>query len=280
MIASNEILTGEKIQLLAQIYLGNRYDFGFNPVTSEQKEKHVLIDEIVEEFENPSLVFCYSDKIVILSSKIHFFKNNFVLITHNGDQDIEDCVEIQKILDCSKLSKWYAQNLVFYHEKLHYLPIGMANSMWSHGNLDVFENPDFYNSLSRKNKKTYFQFSLGTSRSKRERCFNVFNGKIEFLNIISSTHNFWRLKDYEFCICPEGNGVDTHRLWECLYLKTVPIVINSPFIETLKKYNSKLPFVVLNSWEDYDEGKLDYSKYSFDDIDISFEYFVNKILSE
>lgn len=280
MNASNEIVTGEKIQQIAQIYLGGEDDFKYNPRIWEQKEKHVVIETIVEEFENPSIVFCYSHRIFTLSEKIIFFKNNFVLITHNSDQDIEKRHEIQKILDCPKLLKWYGQNVVYHNEKLHYLPIGMANSMWIHGNLNIFENADFYNSLSAKNKKTYFQFNIGTNRSKRENCFNVFNGKLEFLNSIPPTDNLWRLKDYEFCICPEGNGVDSHRLWECLYVKTVPIVINSPFIETLKKYNSKLPFVVLNSWEDYDESKLDYSKYSFDNINISFQYFANKILSE
>ena len=27
-----------------------------------------------------------------------------------------------------------------------------------------------------------------------------------------------------FCICPHGNGVDSHRIWECLYLNTIPVV--------------------------------------------------------
>ena len=70
-----------------------------------------------------------------------------------------------------------------------------------------------------------------------------------------------RLKEYEFCICPEGNGVDSHRLWEALYLKTVPIVIDSEFTNILKK--QEVPLVVLENWEDFDINKLNYSDFDF-----------------
>jgi len=53
-------------------------------------------------------------------------------------------------------------------------------------------------------------------------------------------------------------------LWESFYFQTVPIVLNSPFIEVLRtKYN--LPMVILNSWDEFDESKLNYSNYTFDD---------------
>ena len=32
------------------------------------------------------------------------------------------------------------------------------------------------------------------------------------------------LLNYMFVICPEGNGIDTHRMWEALYLRTIPII--------------------------------------------------------
>lgn len=66
--------------------------------------------------------------------------------------------------------------------------------------------------------------------------------------------NLLRLNDYEFCICPEGNGVDTHRLWECLYLKVVPIVVNSQFTKLLIKYN--IPMVIIEKWDDFDDTLL------------------------
>jgi hypothetical protein len=29
---------------------------------------------------------------------------------------------------------------------------------------------------------------------------------------------------YKYVICPRGNGIDTHRVWEALYLGVVPVV--------------------------------------------------------
>jgi hypothetical protein len=74
------------------------------------------------------------------------------------------------------------------------------------------------------------------------------------LYLIIPYDNLLRLNDYEFCICPEGNGADTHRLWECLYLKVVPIVVNSQFTKLLIKYN--IPMVIIEKWDDFDDTLL------------------------
>ena len=37
---------------------------------------------------------------------------------------------------------------------------------------------------------------------------------------------YWReLSSSKFCISPPGNGIDCHRIWECIYLNTIPICI-------------------------------------------------------
>ena len=47
--------------------------------------------------------------------------------------------------------------------------------------------------------------------------------------------------------CPEGNGVDTHRLWECLYVGGTPIVVRNKSMQPLY---DQLPCVQLNSWSE------------------------------
>ena len=86
--------------------------------------------------------------------------------------------------------------------------------------------------------------------------------KLEWLDEVPPDENIRRLSEYEFCICPEGNGVDTHRLWEALYVKTIPIVIKSDFADILLENN--VPIVVLDDWSQLDERALDYSKYNLD----------------
>ena len=77
------------------------------------------------------------------------------------------------------------------------------------------------------------------------------------------------------CLCPEGNGMDTHRFWECVYLKVVPIVINSTFIQNIKEYN--IPMVILNKWDDLFNLNLNYTNYDFNNIKIYVSDFIKMI---
>ena len=85
---------------------------------------------------------------------------------------------------------------------------------------------------------------------------------MEWLNNISPQENIFRLSEYKFCICPEGNGVDSHRLWEAIYLKTIPIVIKSEFTQILEK--NGIPIIVIDTWDDFDETKLIYNTALFE----------------
>ena len=84
------------------------------------------------------------------------------------------------------------------------------------------------------------------------------------------------MSKYQYCICPNGNGVDTHRFWEAIYLKLVPIVIRNSFYNMLE---NKVPMIILNSWEEFDLNKLpDYNTFNFQNILISdMDYYKNLI---
>jgi hypothetical protein len=80
-----------------------------------------------------------------------------------------------------------------------------------------------------------------------------------------SIDNFFnRVLEYEMVVCPAGNGVDTHRIWEVLYSKRIPITIK---IGNYKIYDlyEKLPIIILDSiydLENYDliKDKLNHVK--------------------
>ena len=257
----NQIITGEKIQQLCDIYFGFKPDFDYNPIIKQQTNKQFYINNLNAEINNPYFIFCYSHRIKELSNKIHFLKNRFTLITHNSDGEIRDEIETLKILNCPKLDKWYSQNICFEHNKLYFLPIGIANSMWPHGNISIFNSDMVLNNSYNKTKDIYFNFNIDTNRIKRSKCFDSLNNTISWLENVSPSENIIRLSQYKFCICPEGNGVDTHRLWEALYLKTIPIVIKSEFTNILQKNN--VPLVILNNWDELCEANLDYNNYDF-----------------
>ena len=281
---NTNIVSGEKLQEIADIYLGIDNDYRYNPYINIQTHKHKNMLEINTYYNNPKIVFCYAHRIAILAEKIKYFTNDFILITHNSDQNIvNNDIYVNKIYNCNKILKWYAQNLCVEHNKLFLLPIGIANNQWEHGS----NFHKFYNTLTnttnqiKKSKSIYFFFEINTNKEKRQNCYNSIVKKIPFLNKISPYENFKRLSEYEFCICPEGNGVDTHRLWEALYLKCVPIVLNSPFINLIKK-QFNLPMIILNSWDELDINNLqDYNTFDFTNNEsnkyLNLDYYIDNI---
>jgi hypothetical protein len=255
------IITGEKIQQLCNVYFGFKEDFDYNPVIKKQNKPKIDLNSFNNEVNNPYYVFCYSHRIKELSNKIHLFRNKFVLITHNSDGEVTNELSVLNILNTPNLDKWYAQNVLFDHDKLFFLPIGIANSMWPHGNLHIFKNETVLHNIFNKSKNVYFNFNIDTNKIKRNYCFNSLKNKLKWLDNVSPSENIVRFSLYKFCICPEGNGVDTHRLWEALYLKIVPVVIKSEFTHILQKNN--IPLVALNSWDDFNESNLNYDRYDF-----------------
>jgi len=263
-----DIVTGERFQRLANVYLGLAEDFEYNPLIKTDINKHKNLDTIVLPYDNPKIIFCYSHRLQLLSKKINFFTNKFVLITHNSDGNISNTTEIQTILNCAKLIVWYGQNVLMKHVKLNFIPIGMANSMWVHGDISCFKTLKIV-----KQSKVYMCFQINTNKNIRESCYNLLKHKLPLLPIISHNDNITRLSSYEFSICPEGNGVDTHRFWESLYTKTVPIVMNNMLIQTIME-TTNIPMVILNSWDEFNVNNLNYNNYDFDNIDhIQFSYY-------
>ena len=58
---------------------------------------------------------------------------------------------------------------------------------------------------------------------------------------------------HRMVLCPRGNGLDTHRTWEALYLGRVPVVKASEMDATFER----LPVIVLNDWADLSEERLE-----------------------
>lgn len=58
---------------------------------------------------------------------------------------------------------------------------------------------------------------------------------------------FWsRLVRVAFATAPPGYGMDTHRFWEILSMKTVPIVLSSP----LDALYSQYPVIIVQDWKE------------------------------
>ncbi len=249
LIDGNTLISGENFQQLADVYLGLAEDFMFNPVIAKQVEKQMDLCNINSAFNNSPILFLYPHRLAEFVEKLKYVCNPFTLITHNSDTNIkEDNVHVQAVLNSPLLKKWWAQNLCFIHPKMHFLPIGIANSMWEHGNQALYKIPS-----NNKNKNIHNNFNIYTNVAVRRECADALESRASMLPMVSAKDNAERLAQYKYCVCPEGNGVDTHRLWESLYLGCMPIVMNTPFTRVINHYTrGELPLVIIDSWWDFD----------------------------
>jgi hypothetical protein len=240
-----DFISGEKIQQVCDVYCGNDFHLNRNPIIQRQREKHCNLDTLHTEFNNPSLVFCYSQCLETLATKLHLFKNPFVLVSHNEDTNITD--KFIPLADSPKIIQWFAQNLMIVHPKVHFLPIGMANSMWRHGNLDHIEMFAEHSKMIEKDTLFFFNFRVQTNASARTECVRALTTKgIPFTPEIPYELYLQELAKCKYIICPDGNGIDCHRIWEAYAVGTIPILLRNTFSMHLQ---SILPCILLDSWD-------------------------------
>lgn len=56
-----------------------------------------------------------------------------------------------------------------------------------------------------------------------------------------------------FLFCPAGGGIDSYRIWECYYLNTIPILVDSPFSRHVDKLFGAY---IVNSFKDIDKNHM------------------------
>lgn len=196
----------------------------------------------------------------------NFFKNlptsdDFILISHNSDGFItdnptrDDCADIN--LMPQNLKKWYGQNVNVIHEKIVSIPIGLENSQWFKEIRKEEKIKNILNTSKNEDYLLYINHNIDTNKQKRQIVYDIFKDKnyatcvygrngSNFDNYLNSIYN------HKFVICPEGNGIDTHRLWETLYLGSIPIVLNS--INT--SFYKDLPILFIDNYEELTEDYL------------------------
>jgi len=285
--SNNEYISGEKIQLLCSHFLGTERDFKYNPKigklyhSNNDPNKFILLnDSNNTPVDNQSLVFAYTHmlrrNLQDLISHLKRFKNPFALVFHNSDDHFHP-MHLNLFEEVPLIQHIFSQNcLVYNHEKVTHLPIGIANSQWRHGDISLVHKESL--NKSSKEKLIYFNFSTRTNKNIRNHCKSTLESK--GLSMSSNLPYPAFLKDlhsHQFCACPRGRGIDTHRLWECFYLKVVPICMADDFYKHLSK---SFPIYLISDWRDLNFDDLDYANFDFGNKKLfSFKCLKNKINS-
>jgi hypothetical protein len=150
------------------------------------------------------------------------------------------------LLSNPKLIRWFGMNCQVEHEKLTHIPIGIANKKWPHGDEELLSKIRSLN--LPKNDRIYCNFDPNTNPIRKQILNEVkSNTLVDIESRKLTQEEYWtKLASYKYVISPPGNSVDCHRIWESLYLNTIPLCLNHI---SLNSYNS-LPIIFLQSYQD------------------------------
>lgn len=192
-----------------------------------------------------STVFVKTDMLDLFFKNIHPHINcKYILITHNSD--LASPGPYHTYLNDEKMIAWFGLNYDgFPHPKMHPIPIGIANFCWPHGDGEILKKAR--REALPKTHLAYLNFALNSYYQERWSVYKHFvrssycyhpgpRGYEDFLKDLVSS---------KYCISPRGNGLDTHRIWESIYLGTTPIVKSS----SLDGLYADLPILIVPSWK-------------------------------
>lgn len=250
----------------------------------------IELNKFAELHDSKQVIFCKTDFLDKEFEYIKSLSNKVILITGNSDYGITDQIASQMP---KNISHWYAQNCLTKYEKVFPLPIGIENryecSRSGHG-IGYPDRVEIKEQLLSRNlniipdKLIYANFAVHSNPEHRTLVKNICKETkfIDFENANLAIDSFFnRILDYKMVVCPAGNGMDTHRLWEVLYSKRIPITIKTGNYKIYDMYE-KLPIIILNSIGELKDRDLILEKYNQqllkNNQEILFSYWKNKIL--
>ena len=217
----------------------------------------LIFDEFSQQF-NPrevdpyNKIFVKTDYLPAFAELSKHIKFPFILITHNSDHPIPEYLSIEKREYLLSRCIWFGQNNK--SSQINSIPIGFANARWPHGNPGTIFKlmPQTVEALeelfySDKDNLLFMGFNVHTNPI-RKRIANAVSMQLGIENrSIPWDQYIKELQKSAFNICPPGNGIDTHRVWESLYCGCIPIVVVNTTTDDLFE---DLPVLTIKDWSE------------------------------
>lgn len=183
----------------------------------------------------------------------------YVLISGQGDTKPDD---YKHLLNDERLVHWFASNAGFQHERLTAVPVGIEYRL-SDEQEAVFEQVMQDGSVKRDKLVCDAAFAVHSWVEERTRCVMALQrNDIEMQQRLPYIDYLYELKRSMFVPCPIGNGIDTFRLWEALYMGCVPVVPmfiddNIRVAQYDHAFYNELPVLWISTWDDFDVSSID-----------------------
>jgi hypothetical protein len=168
--------------------------------------------------------------------------------------------------------KWYAINLDIFGPKFQVIPLGVDTHTAGHEN-----NAKILYEVSRTpvepcDTLAYMNFNAYTYLAERGLVDLQFKDepwvKARVNQVVPYREYCESVRNHKFTFCPRGNGIDTHRFWESIYLGSIPIVIDYP---QMSYFFDELPIVKAKSWFQITDDFLEIEYERIQETEYNFE---------
>ena len=166
-----------------------------------------------------------------------FPEMKFIIFTNLEDTPLDEY-----IFDCipDNVLRVCAANSVVWNEKVIPAPYGVQRRMsLNDDRIEVLQT--HMDKESTKVPRSFRLLYVGINENSHEErkgltekfldetWTTVETGRVDFETYLD---RMWRCK---FVLCPRGNAIDCHRNWETIYMRRVPVMKRTPFLEELYK---------------------------------------------
>lgn len=183
------------------------------------------------------------DWVFVNGDYLHDFTRHFpylvtkkyTIVVHNSDRPFGE-TELRLLLPIA--NRIYAINTTVQHPILTTIPLGFVDRQ-----LPFLH--DFKPVSVERDIEIYMNFTPGTNVGKRRECMDSFkNARVRSGLTVPEYYN--DLCRSKFVLCPEGTGIDTHRVYESLLCGATPVVLRN----SLSSLYEKLPVCIVDKWTD------------------------------
>lgn len=248
--------------------------------------EHIKGDKFPSLCNGKDIIFCQNINLYYLFYKLESETEDKVIVVHNAKRQNSDMSLNQSHYDLRPfcVKKVFSLNVDLpENEYFECMPIGAPNSFIPA--LEKFStNVETILNTEKKYKNlAYINFKPHT-HNKRPFVWNYFKNKDwvtygKYFRDEDWYNTYLRdMFNHKFVISPRGNGIDTHRTWEALYLGSIPIMLKNNVSNNWKD----LPVLLIDDWEQVTESFLnekfkEYQERDFDYRKLDFKYWSKRI---
>ena len=200
-------------------------------------------------------------QVPIYLKQIADYKKTLVV----GHSDLHISKDDLRYIKFFGYKKVYGVNLLNTDGFSESIPLGITNFCDDSDLHKLFGNIDHFRIAHNDSEvkgifdnSIYINFTSSNNLSERGSLINFLKDRknVHFENTVFTEPgriNYLKsLREYAMVPCPDGNGFDTHRLWETLYMGGTPIIKECDYLPAALKH---LPVIVLSGWNKIQDSR-------------------------